>query len=123
MEENRQKTSQGEVWLDKDGILHQEYEKGAELKLEDSLDELKIYQTRFCQDGKRPIVVYLTRIKTVSKGSRDIYSSEEMGNIISAAALIVSNPVSRIVGNFYAGINKTSMPARMFTRTADARNG
>ena len=121
MEQNRQKTTQGEVWLDKDGILHQEYAKGAELKLQDSRAELKLYQTRFCHEGKRPIVVDLTGIKTVSKESREIYSSEEMGNILSAAALIVGNPVSRIMGNFYMGINRTRMPVRMFTRTTDAR--
>ena len=121
MEQERQKTSQGEIWLDEDGILHQEYNKGAEIKLEDSQDELKIYQSRFCQEGKRPIQVNLTKIKTVSKESRDIYSSDDMGNILSAAALIVGNPVSRIMGNFYMGINKTKMPVRMFTRMDQAR--
>jgi len=45
-----------------------------------------------------------------------------MGGIISAAALIVSNPVSRIMGNFYMGINKTKMPVRMFATTMDAKN-
>jgi len=44
-----------------------------------------------------------------------------MGGIISAAALIVSNPVSRIMGNFYMGINKTKMPIRMFTRVDEAK--
>jgi hypothetical protein len=43
MEQNRKKTSQGEVWKDNEGILHQEYKPGAELRLEDSLDELRIY--------------------------------------------------------------------------------
>ena len=66
-------------------------------------------------------MVNLTKIKTVSKESRDIYSSEDMGKILTAAALIVGNPVSRIMGNFYMGINKTKMPVRMFTRTDQAR--
>jgi hypothetical protein len=66
-------------------------------------------------------VVDLTNIKTVSKESRNIYSGDEMGNILKAAALIVGNPVSRIMGNFYMGINKTKMPVRMFTRISDAK--
>ncbi len=76
MEHNKKKTSQGEFWMDQDGILYQDYSPGAELKLEDSL---------------------------------------------ATAALIVSHPVSRIIGNFYMGINKTKMPVRMFTRTEDAK--
>ena len=122
MEQNKKKTSQGEVWMDEDGILYQDYPPGTELKLEDSLGELKIYRTNFCKTVRRPIVVDISNVKTVSKESRDIYSSEEMGGIISAAALIVSNPVSRIMGNFYMGISKTKMPIRMFTGTRDAKN-
>jgi hypothetical protein len=121
MEQNKQKTSQGVVWMDKDGILYQDYPPGTEIAIEDSLEELKIYRTTFCNDARRPIIVDISNIKTVSKESRDIYSSEEMGDTISAAALIVSNPVSRIMGNFYMGISKTKMPVRMFTRIDEAK--
>ena len=122
MEQNKQKTSHGEVWMDEDGVLYQDYSPGTVLKLEDSLEELKIYRTTFCKEEKRPIIVDLSNIKTVSKDSRDIYSSQEMGDTISAAALIVSNPVNRIMGNFYMGINKTKMLVRMFSGTRDAKN-
>jgi hypothetical protein len=107
--------------MDEDGILHQEYFPGAELKLEDSLGELEIYKTVFCKEGCRPIMVDITNVKTTSKESRDIYSSDETTEIIAAAALMVSHPVSRIMGNFYMGINKTRMPVRMFTSIGDAR--
>jgi hypothetical protein len=120
MEKNKYPTRQGKVWLGKDGILYQDYVTSAELRLEDSLDELRVYQSTFCRERKRPILVNITNIKTVSKESRNIYASEEMGNIISAAALIVDNPVSRIIGNFYMGISKTKMPVRMFTSTHEA---
>ncbi len=122
MEKNKHKTSHGEVWMDEEGILYQDYSPGTELQLEDSLEELKIYRTTFCEEEKRPIIVDLSNIKTVSKESRDIYTSEEMGDTISAAALIVSNPVNRIMGNFYMGINKTKMPVRMFSGTRDAKH-
>ena len=108
--------------MDEDGVLYQDYSPGTVLKLEDSLEELKIYRTAFFEGVKRPIIVDISNIKTVSKESRDIYSSQEMGDTISAAALIVSNPVNRILGNFYMGINKTKMPVRMFTGAMDAKN-
>ena len=121
MEQNKQKTSQGEVWMDKDGFLYQDYPPGTEITIENSLEELKIYRTTCCKETRRPIIVDISNIKTVSKESRDIYSSEEMGDTVSAAALIVSNPVSRIMGNFYMGISKTKMPVRMFTRVDEAK--
>ncbi len=82
MEQNKHKTSQGEVWMDEDGILYQEYSPGAELKLEDSLGELEIYKTVYCKEGSRPIIVDITNVKTTSKESRDIYSSDETAEII-----------------------------------------
>lgn len=122
MEQNKQKTNQGEVWMDTDGVLHQTYIPGAEISIEDSWQELKIYKSTFCRDIRRPIIVDISNIKTVSKKSRDIYSSKEMGQTISAAALIVNSPVSRIMGNFYVGISKTKMPVRMFATNKDAKN-
>lgn len=121
MEQNKQKTSQGEVWMDEDGILYQDYPPGTEITLEDSLGELEIYRSNYCMDARRPIIVDISNVKTVSKGSRDIYSSTETAEILSAAALIVSNPVSRIMGNFYMGINKAIMPVRMFSAISDAK--
>jgi len=59
--------------------------------------------------------VELDNLITVSKESRGVYSSQESNNYFSAAALLVGNPVSRIIGNFYMGINKTAMPIKMFT--------
>jgi len=122
MIQNKQKTSQGEVWMDEDGVLYQDYPPGTEINIEDSLGELSIYRSTYCKEVKRPIIVDLSNIKRVSKESRDMYSSEEMGDTISAAALIVSNPVSRILGNFYMGISKTRMPVRMFASSSDAKD-
>jgi hypothetical protein len=39
---------------------------------------------------------------------------------LSAAALIIGNPVSRITGNFFTGINRTAVPARLFADAKEA---
>ena len=62
----------------------------------------------------------IRNVKTVSKESRSIYSSEDTGRCLSAAALLIGNPVSRIIGNFYLGINKTIMPVKLFNSEEDA---
>ena len=113
-------TGKGMVRLYGNGIMHQTYVDGAELTIEDSTLELEIYRKEYCTEVKRPILVDINNIKTVSKESRGIYSSEETAECISAAALLIGNPVSRIMGNFYLGINKTLMPVKMFTSSEDA---
>ncbi|MFC2111728.1 hypothetical protein ACFLTA_00520 [Bacteroidota bacterium] len=113
-------TGTGIVQLYRNGIMHQTYQDGSELTMEDSQRELEVYRAEFCVDTNRPILVDINNIKTVSKESRSIYSSEKTAEVFSAAALLVGNPVSRIIGNFYLGINKSAMPIKMFTNSDEA---
>jgi hypothetical protein len=113
-------TSKGKVLLYSNGILHQTYHVGINMTKEDSFAEIELYMNEYCRDMKRPILVDIRNIKSVSKESRSIYSSEETGKCLSAAALLIGNPVSRIMGNFYLGLNKTIMPVRMFTSVEEA---
>jgi hypothetical protein len=113
-------TGKGTVRLYRNGIMHQTYQDLAELIHEDSQAEMEIYEKEYCQEGPHPMLVDITNVKTVSKESRGIYSSEKTAEYLRAAALIVGNPVSRIMGNFYLGINRTAMPVRMFTDAEEA---
>lgn len=114
------KTGKGLVRLYDNGIMHQTYDSGSELVYQDSLDEFELYQKGYCDNTRRPILVELDNVRTVSKESRGVYSSPDTAEYFSAAALLVGNPVSRIIGNFYLGISKTSMPVRMFTEREEA---
>lgn len=113
-------TGKGEVKIYRSGIMHQTYEDNVELYSKDSQAEFEIYRKEYCQKTPRPILVDIRNIKSVSRESRNIYSSQETGELLSAAALLIGNPVSRIIGNFYLGINKTVMPVRMFTSDREA---
>ncbi len=113
-------TGSGIIRLYNSGIMYQTYKDGSELKKEDSDHEMMLYRKKFCKDTSRPILVELDNVKTVSKESRAIYSSPETAEVISAAALLVGNPVSRIIGNFYLGLNKSVMPVKMFTNRDEA---
>jgi hypothetical protein len=114
------KTGKGMVRIYASGVMHQTYEPGVDLNYQDSIDEFEIYKDGYCSEVRRPMLVDLDNEKTVSKESRGIYSSAETVKYLTAAALLVGNPVSRIMGNFYLGINKAAMPVKMFTKKAEA---
>ena len=113
-------TGSGTVRLYSNGIMHQTYKDGANLTIKDTKREMKIYKNEYCEDTSRPILVDINNVRTVSKESRGIYSSTETAEVFSAAALLVGNPVSRIIGNFYLGLNKSAMPVKMFTESGEA---
>lgn len=113
-------TGKGTLRLYRNGIMHQDYRKGVELFKEDSDREMEIYRSEYCREQRHPIFVDVTNVRSTSKESRSIYSSKETARLISAAALLIGNPVSRMLGNFYMGLNRTSMPVKMFTDQDDA---
>jgi hypothetical protein len=113
-------TGKGTVSLYENGVMHQVYKENIHLDMDDSRREMEIYSSEYCTRGPRPILVDLTTLGSVSKGSRGIYTSQETARICSRAALLVGNPVSRIMGNFYMGINKPVMPVKMFTDPDEA---
>ena len=113
-------TGKGTVCLYENGVMHQVYHDGVNLDMDDTRKEMEIYRREYCPKDPPPILVDLTRLRSVSKDSRSIYASKDTAKIFSKAALLVGNPVSRIVGNFYMGINKSAMPVKMFTDPGEA---
>ena len=113
-------TGKGRVMLYEEGFMHQVYNDSVDLNIKDSLREMEIYRSEFCNEGKRPILVDITNLKSVSKESRGIYASENTASVLIRAALLVGNPVSRIIGNFYLGLNKSKMPVKMFSDVGEA---
>ena len=113
-------TGKGSVCLYDNGVMHQVYKDAIHLDIKDSQKEMEIYRKDYCPDGARPILVDITNVRSTSKESRGIYASKDTAQVFSKAALLVGNPVSRIMGNFYLGLNKSAMPVKMFTDPDEA---
>ncbi len=68
---------------------------------------------------KHPALIDMTNVQTIDYAARK-YIAEETGDVINAVALITRSPISRVIGNFFIGINKPTYPARLFTNQHDA---
>jgi len=70
---------------------------------------------------KRPLLADIRGTAFQSKESRDYYSSNELDNYFSAMALIINDSFSKVIGNFYIGINiKLKTPTRLFVSEGEA---
>ena len=92
---------------------------GSEIQLQDAKDNtaavIKI------SDGIiYPILVDLREIKSISKEARDHFSMRGRSPNVTAVAMLVRSPVSRIIGNFFIGFSKPVVPTRMFNEEKDA---
>lgn len=74
------------------------------------------FQTRWAvSSGTRcAVVVYLTNLLSQDSEARRIYAAGMDQNVFFAAALVVTNPISRAIGSFFIGLTKPGVPTQIF---------
>ena len=103
-----------EVWLEEGNIVYVSLQQGAEVELDD-VTEIKKAKSELVGDKKHLLCADITNIKSITKEARDFTGSTETKNeSMLAMALIMGSPISRVVGNFYIGLNKPLYPAKLF---------
>jgi len=70
---------------------------------------------------RRPLLVDITAVRSISREAREYYASEAGASTISALALLTNSKVCTFIGNFFIGMHKTSVPRRLFTSADEAK--
>ncbi|MBN1850850.1 MAG: hypothetical protein JW932_19945 [Deltaproteobacteria bacterium] len=105
-----------EIQLCEDNLIHIDILPKAEMVLEDSHE---IYDTVMkISDGKLyPLLIDCRSIVSMERDARKRFSNED---VVSAVALLVETPLSKIIGNFFVGLNKTTVPLKLFSSKTNA---
>ena len=108
------------VWLGADGILRYTVVlPNAEITLED-VKEIVVAYRKINRGSVRPVLNDIRNVKSVNRAARVYVTSQEAAGLVSATALLVASPVSRMVGNFFLRVNKPPYPTKLFTSEAKA---
>ena len=84
-------------------------------------DAYKLQEARQLHAPDRcAIIVDLREGVRPDKAARDFLKQPEISASVSAMALVVGNPLSRIVGNFLVGFNRPPFPTQLFTSVEQA---
>ena len=108
------------TWL-QDGICYTKVKTGSIINLDDAIENTKIVAEL---SGKmiHPMLVDLRTINSIDKEARDHFSMKNRKAGVSAIAMLIKSPVSRIIGNFFLGLNKPKVPTQLFTSEIKAVN-
>jgi hypothetical protein len=68
-----------------------------------------------------PTLVLMQDMARVDRDARALFASEAYSGISSMTALVVGSPVSRVIGNFFVGLNRPRHGFRIFDDPALAR--
>lgn len=100
------------TWLDDDGVCHAVVKKGAKIEL----DHAKENSAFVRELGIRvPILVDARNVITMSKAARDHFAMRDRKGGVNSIAILIESPLSRLIGNFFMGLNKPSVPTKLFT--------
>ncbi len=104
-----------QVWFDTtNGIIIATFDDGAEIDLEDARGCTQA-MVQVSGGKPAPLLVDFTGLKSQTKQCRDYFAREPSHTkTYLAVAILVTSPLSRIVANFFLGINKPIRPTRLF---------
>jgi hypothetical protein len=107
-------TRTAKIWLREDGIV-----QGVSLpKSYQTLEDAQVNAATLARAGRgepRPWLIDIRLGQGVDRQARVYYSSEAVARLTQAVALLIGSPVSRVVANFFIGLNKLLVPTKLFT--------
>ena len=118
---NAIETSTFWTWMGDDGICRTKTKPMAEIELADAIENT-IAVTGFYTSKKFPLLIDARPIKYMSREARKHFSTNDRETVINSFAVMVKSPLSKVIGNFFMGINKPEVPARLFDKEEDALN-
>jgi hypothetical protein len=104
------KTRVSTIVLRDDGIIFVDMWAGVEFNEGDAHETLAKIDALTGGEPARHCVDF-RKAKSMTRECREIFAN---GKNTKAAALVVSNPLSRVIGNFFLGLSKTAFPLRLF---------
>lgn len=102
------------VMLGEDGIARYVALPGAEVTLADAWETHQAIAALYA-GGRYPLLVDIREVKSASREARNFFASADAATTTRAVALLVTSPVSRLIGNFFIHLSKPVFPVRLFT--------
>jgi hypothetical protein len=96
-----------------DGIARTKVKENAEVTLEDAQAN-SVLVNSFYVDEKFPILIDSRGIKSISREARSFFTTNGRATNTMAFAILIDSAVSKVVGNFFLGINKPAVPTKLF---------
>jgi len=105
------------MWLRPDGIVHLVWAARVAIVVEDAVAAIEA-MTQLTGGRRSPLLVDTRTIGPQDRSARTEFVRR--GDLVSAVALIVGTPLSRMMGNFFLSVSKPMAPTRLFDDEASA---
>lgn len=107
------------TWMGSDGIARTKIKPGSIVDIEQAKENSAAVSSLY--HGKKfPLLIDSRGIQSMSRDARNQFTTRGRETYTTAFAIIIDSPLSRVIGNFFMGINKPAVPTRLFDNERDA---
>lgn len=107
------------TWMGSDGIARTKVKPEIDITINHALENTEVV-TSFYVDKKFPILIDARGIKSMTREAREHFSTRGRDSKTNAFGIVIKSPLSRVVGNFFLGLNKPAVPTKLFDNESDA---
>ncbi len=119
MERNTIETSVATISKVEPGIARVIYKVDARVTIAEARENVEAV-TKMVDGVHSLVFIDVRTVSTIDRDSRQYFVGDEAGEVTSATALLVDSPMSRVIGNFFIGLNRSEWPVRMFSGESQA---
>lgn len=112
-------TNTEDIHLMKEGIVFCKAHNNVLMNLEDAKENIEAV-AQLAQGEKVLVIVDIRNSKGATKEGRRYFASERAAEVQKGCALIIDSPLSKLIGNFFIGMNKPAFPTKLFTNQEQA---
>jgi hypothetical protein len=118
--ENVIHAAQADVLTEADGTVVIRFHPGTRVTLEGTAEIVRA-QVAAARGQKRPTLADVRGVIANDRGSRQLSAGPEVQAVTSRMAVLVGNPVSRLLGNFWLRVSNPAHPTQLFGDETAAR--
>jgi len=100
------------TWLGEDGVARTQVKKGSEVELEQAIENSRAVNS--LDASKFPLLIDARGIKSITKEAREYFAVNDRDTKVTAMAILIESPLSKVIGNFYMLLNKPKMHSKLF---------
>ncbi len=115
------RSSTGLTWLDQSGIIIAVGNAHDLHTLNDAIENHLVI-SQLSKGIKRPFLIDMSKVKSMSREARAFYAGDETAKVISAVAILTYSNIGKIVANFFLSLSKPTLPTKLFTDYDEAKH-
>lgn len=107
------------TWKGNDGIVRTKIKSGSNVTIDEAKENSEAVNSLYTGE-KFPLLIDSRGIKSMTREARNQFSAKDRETNTNAFAIIIDSSLSKVIGNFFMGINKPAVPTRLFDNEIDA---